>query len=79
MFRSVSKHLVIGMNNFYFSSCFSRFIFNQECLDFRSVSKQLAIGMNNFYFSSIFARFIFNQECLAFRSMSCKTPSYRDE
>ena len=38
MFRSVSKHLVIGMNNFYFFSCFSRFIFNQVFLAFRSVS-----------------------------------------
>ena len=38
MFRSVSKQLAIGMNNFYFSSIFARFIFNQECLAFRSMS-----------------------------------------
>ena len=51
----MSKHLVIGMNNFYFYSCFSRFIFNQEFLAFRSVSKYLVIGINNFSFSYYFS------------------------
>ena len=48
LFRSVSKHLVIGMNNFYFLSCFSRFIFNQVFLAFRSLSK--CIVMDNLFF-----------------------------
>ena len=38
MFRNVSKHLVIGMNNLYFYSTFSRFILNQVFLAFRRVS-----------------------------------------
>ena len=79
MFRSVSKHLVVGMNNFYSYCTFSRFIFNQEFLAFRSVSKHLVIGINNFYFFSCFSRFIFNQVFLAFRRVSLKTHSYWEE
>ena len=69
MFRSVSKHLVIGMNNFYFYSTFSRFIFNQVFLTFRRVSLKTHSYWEE-QFLSCFSRFIFNQEFLAFRSVS---------
>ena len=74
-----AKHIVIGKNNFYFSSCFSRFIFYQVFVACRSVSKHLVIGMNNLYFYSTFSRFIFNQVFLALRRVSLKTQSYWEE
>ena len=59
-----------GMNNFYFFSCFSRFIFNQVFLAFRSVSKHLVIGITYFSFSYYFSKFIFIQVYFMFRSVS---------
>ena len=71
MFRSVSKHLVIGMNNFYFYSTFSRFILNQVFLAFRRVSlKTHSCRINYFSFSYYFSKFIFIQVYFMFRSVS---------
>ena len=67
MFRSVSKHLVIGMNNFYFYSTFSRFIFNQVFLAFRRVS----LKTHSYRDKIIFLFLITSVDLFLFKYISC--------
>ena len=75
-FRSVSKHLVIGV---FFLTSANLFLFKYFSCSEVCHAKHLVIGMNNFYFYSTFSIFIFNQVFLTFRRVSLKTQSYWED
>ena len=79
MFRSVSKHLVIGTNNFYFFSAFSRYIFNQVILTFRRVSLKTISYRDNLFFFFLLLQQIYFYSSIFHVQKCVKTPSHQDE